>query len=74
MYGPEYVWILNPGAGTVDDWVRIADKELQRNESSSFCSREQYQQAVDGTFIVDASILRNDVNTTTASGLVRKNS
>lgn len=74
MYGPEFVWILNPDAGTVEDWVREAERENTRkkNKTDDTCTKEQFEVAVNRTFILSESNLRKDVNTTTASGLVRK--
>lgn len=74
MFGPEYVWILHPDAGTIDDWVEIAEEEREKYKNKTkTCTREQFQQAADGAFILGKNILyRTDENTTTASGLVRK--
>lgn len=75
LYGPEFVWILHPDAGTVDDWYKIAEDERRQSKNKTkTCSKEQFQKAADGAFIFEKNILyRSDENTTTASGLVRKN-
>ena len=71
FYGPEFVWILHPDAGTIEDWNRIAEKERKENKTET-CTKEQYQKAADGAFILEKKILyRSDENTTTASGQVR---
>ena len=71
FYGPEFVWILHADAGTIEDWNRIAEKEREENKTET-CTKEQYQKAADGSFILEKKILyRSDENTTTASGLVR---
>ena len=71
FYGPEFVWILHPDAGTIEDWNRIAEKERKQNKTGA-CTKEQYQIVADGAFILEKKILyRSDENTTTASGLVR---
>ena len=71
FYGPEFVWILHPDAGTIEDWNRIAEKERVEKKTET-CTKEQYQIAADGAFILEKKILyRSDNNTTTASGLVR---
>ena len=71
LYGPEFVWISHPDAGTIEDWNRIAEKERKENKTET-CTKEQYQKAADGAFIFEKNILyRFDENTTTASGLVR---
>ncbi|KAL9978487.1 hypothetical protein ACROYT_G016009 [Oculina patagonica] len=71
MYGPEYVWILHPDAGTIDDWDAIAKIERERsNNETKTCTKEQFQQAASRAFILEKNILyRTDVNTATASGL-----
>ena len=73
LYGPELVWILHPDAGTIEDWYRIAEYERRKtNNKTEACTKEQYQKAADGAFILEKNILyRSDENTTTASGLVR---
>ena len=71
MYGREYVWILNPDAGTLDDWMKIIDGERIRN-NTKVCTREQYQQVLDTTFLLAENDLRQDANNATDSGLVRK--
>ena len=71
FYGPKFVWILHPDAGTIEDWNRIAEKEREEYKTET-CTKEQYQKAADGAFILENKILyRSDENTTTASGLVR---
>ena len=71
LYGPEFVWILHPDAGTIEDWNRIAEKEREENKTET-CTKEQYQMVADGAFILEKKIsYRSDNNTTTASGLVR---
>ncbi len=74
MYGPEYVWILHPDAGTIEDWVEIAEEEREKSQNKTkTCTREQFQQAADRAFILEKKILyRTEEDTTTASGLVRK--
>ena len=73
LYGPEFVWILHPDAGTIEDWTRLAEYERRRSRNKTkTCTKEQFQQAADGAFIFEKNILyRTDENTTTASGLVR---
>ena len=72
MYGPEFVWILNPNAGTVDDWLRHADnakKSLETHEQ--LCNKTQYQKALNRAFTFKALMIREDDNFTTSSNLVR---
>lgn len=73
LYGPEFVWILHPDAGTVDEWYDIAERErIESKNRTKTCTKEQFQKAADGAFIFEKNILyRSDENTTTASGLVR---
>ena len=73
LYGAEFVWILHPNAGTVDDWYNIAEHERKKSKNKTkSCTKEQFQKAADGAFIFEKNILyRSDENTTTASGLVR---
>jgi len=72
LHGPEFVWILHPDTGTIEDWYRLAEKERKINNKTETCTKEQYQKAADGAFILEKNILyRSDENTTTASGLVR---
>ena len=72
LYGPELVWILHPDAGTTEDWYKLAEKERKSNNKTEICTKEQYQKAADGAFILEKNILyRSDENTTTASGQVR---
>ena len=69
LYGPEFVWILHPDAGSIEHWNQIAEKEREYNKT---CTKEQYQIVADGSFILEKKILyRSDENTTTASGQVR---
>ena len=69
MYGPEFVWILHPNAGTIEDWAELAEKEDQENS----CTKTEFQKAAERAFILEKNILyRTDENTTTASGLVCK--
>ena len=76
MFGPDFVWILTPDAGGVDEWVEMVEKEKlranTRNQTDRTCTREQYEVVVNRTFILVESDLREDVNTSTASNLVRK--
>ena len=78
MFGPEFVWILSPSAGTVDDWLDFDEKErlraeaLNQTETSRTCTREEYEVVANRTFILVESDLREDVNTSTNSNLVRK--
>lgn len=76
MFGPDFVWILSPNAGGVDEWVETAESEKRRantrNQTHRTCTREQYEVVVNRTFILVESDLREDVNTSTDSGLVRK--
>ena len=75
LYGPEFVWILHPDAGTIDDWYKIAEDKRIRTNKTGTCTKEQYQKAADRSFILEKNILyRSDENTTTASGLVRNTS
>lgn len=70
LYGPEFVWILHPDAGTIEDWFQIAEGERINKNKSGTCTKEQYQKAADRSFILEKNILyRSDENTTTASGL-----
>ena len=72
MFGREYVWILNPDAGTVKEWVVKAEHE-QSKGNQKLCSKEQYLQVVKSTFLLaDIDFKKEDVNTPTDSGLVRK--
>jgi len=72
LYGPEFVWILHPDAGTIEDWYSIVENEIKTNNKTEACTKEQYQKAANGAFIFEKNILyRSDENTTTASGLVR---
>ena len=73
MLGPEFVWILHPDAGTIDDWFELAEQErIESKNKTKPCTREQFEQAADRAFILEKNILyRKDENATTASGLVR---
>lgn len=72
MYGPEFVWILHPDAGTVKDWSSSAHVERSKNKTGT-CTTEEYEEVADRTIILDKKILyRTDSDTITASGLVRK--
>ena len=72
LYGPGFVWILHPDAGTIEDWYRLAEGDRRKNNNTETCTIEQYQKAADGAFILEKNILyRSDENTTTAAGLVR---
>ena len=72
LYGPRFLWILHPDAGTIEDWYRIAEFERIYHNKIDSCTKEQYQKAADGAFILEKNILyRSDKNTATASGLVR---
>lgn len=71
MYGREYVWILNPDAGTVEDWVTQAEREKKKG-NKNVCKMEDYRQVVNSTILLGDGDLRKDVNTSTDSGLVRK--
>ena len=73
MYGPEYVWILNPDADNIDEWVRLANLQAQKNQSGvPTCTREQFEVVVNRTFLLAKTGLRRDDNTKTDSGFVRK--
>ena len=74
MYGPEFVWILNPNVGTVDDWLRLADKakiKIQKENQEQICNKTQYQKALNRAFTFKALMIREDDNFTTSSNLVR---
>ena len=71
MYGPEYVWILNPEAGTVDRWARLNHFESKK-ERLSFCTKEEFEVVANRTFLLAGNDLRSDHDTKTDSGLVRK--
>ena len=70
MYGPEYVWILNPEAGTVDHWAKLNLVESRKN--NSFCTKEELEVVANRTFLLAGNDLRSDNDTKTDSGLVRK--
>ncbi|XP_068724834.1 gamma-aminobutyric acid type B receptor subunit 1-like isoform X2 [Montipora capricornis] len=73
MYGPEYVWILNPDAGSIEDWVRLANLQAEKNQSGvPTCTREQFEVVVNRTFLLAKTGLRRDDNTKTDSGLTLK--
>ncbi|XP_078368681.1 gamma-aminobutyric acid type B receptor subunit 1-like [Oculina patagonica] len=71
MFGPEYVWILHPDAGTIEDWDDLAKKDREKsNNKTKTCTKEEFRQAAERAFILGKNILyRTDVNTATASGL-----
>ncbi|XP_068724808.1 gamma-aminobutyric acid type B receptor subunit 1-like [Montipora capricornis] len=73
MYGPEYVWILNPDADNIDEWVRLANIHAQKNQSGvPICNREQFEVVVNRTFLLAKTGLRRDDNTKTDSGITLK--
>ncbi|XP_068724807.1 gamma-aminobutyric acid type B receptor subunit 1-like [Montipora capricornis] len=73
MYGPEYVWILNPDADNIDEWVRLANLQAQKNQLGvPTCTREQFEVVVNRTFLLAKTGLRRDDNTKTDSGLTLK--
>ncbi|XP_068708409.1 gamma-aminobutyric acid type B receptor subunit 1-like isoform X2 [Montipora foliosa] len=73
MYGPEYVWILNPDADNIDEWVRLAYMQAEKNQSGvPTCNREQFEVVVNRTFLFAKTGLRRDDNTKTDSGLTLK--
>ena len=76
MFGPDFVWILSPKAGVVDDWVKVAEIEKTRakitDQKHRTCTKEQFEMVVNRSFILVENDLREDVNTSTDSGLVRK--
>ena len=73
MYGPEFVWILNPNAGTVDEWVTFANRAIDRDKilTEQTCNRTQYQKALNRAFTFKALTIREDDDFTTSSNLVR---
>ena len=73
MYGPEFVWILNPNAGTVDEWVTLASRAIDRDKikTEQTCNKTQYQKALNRAFTFKALMIREDDNFTTSSNLVR---
>ena len=71
MYGPEYVWILNPEAGTVDRWAKLNHVESLKPKRS-FCTKEELEVVANRTFLLAGNDLRSDNDTKTDSGLVRK--
>ena len=74
MYGPEFVWILNPNAGAVDEWVTHANnakKKIQNETQEQICNKTQYQKALNRAFTFKALMIREDDNFTTSSNLVR---
>ena len=75
MFGPEFVWILHADAGTIDQWLQADIDERNKpnyNNATKRCTREEFQQAVEGSFIFNKNIpYRTDENMPTASGLVR---
>ena len=70
MYGPEYVWILSPEAGTVDRWAELNRVEALKNKS--VCTKEELEVVANRTFLLAGNDLRPDNDTKTDSGLVRK--
>ena len=70
MYGPEYVWILNPEAGTVDRWAEL--HRFESRKKHSFCTKEELEVVANRTFLLAGNDLRSDHDTKTDSGLVRK--
>ena len=73
MYGPEFVWILNPNTGTVDDWLVYVNRTIDKNRyaQEQICTREQYQKALNRAFTFKALMIRKEENFTTSSNLVR---
>ena len=73
MYGPEFVWILNPNAGTVDEWVTLASRAIDQDKikTEQTCNKTQYQKALNRAFTFKALMIREDDNFTTSSNLVR---
>ena len=72
MYGPEFVWILNPNVGTVDEWVIHASNTKNKIETQEqLCNKTQYQKALNRAFTFKALMIREDDNFTTSSNLVR---
>ena len=72
MYGPEFVWILNPNVGTVDEWVIYASNTKNKIETQEqLCNKTQYQKALNRAFTFKALMIREDDNFTTSSNLVR---
>ncbi|XP_022800762.1 gamma-aminobutyric acid type B receptor subunit 2-like [Stylophora pistillata] len=68
-FGPESVWILHPDAGSVNDWDFHAAVERRKNKTGT-CTKEEYEKAAEGVFILDKHILyRTDDKTVTSSGL-----
>ncbi|CAH3045569.1 unnamed protein product, partial [Porites lobata] len=70
MYGPEFVWILNPNVGTVDEWVIYASNTKNKIETQEqLCNKTQYQKALNRAFTFKALMIREDDNFTTSSNL-----
>ncbi|CAH3015605.1 unnamed protein product, partial [Porites evermanni] len=70
MYGPEFVWILNPNVGTVDEWVIHANNTKNKVETQEqLCNKTQYQKALNRAFTFKALTIREDDNFTTSSNL-----
>ncbi|XP_074616594.1 gamma-aminobutyric acid type B receptor subunit 2-like [Acropora palmata] len=67
MYGPEYVWILNPEAGTVDRWAELNRVEALKNKS--VCTKGELEVVANRTFLLAGNDLRSDNDTKTDSGL-----
>ena len=70
MYGPEFVWILNPEAGTVKEWLDVVEKTKKSNNLTNTCTREQYQAAVNRSFILQGGMARAYADSVTYAGLV----
>ena len=73
MYGPEFVWILNPNAGTVDEWFKYTNRAIDQDKikTEQTCNKTQYQKALNRAFTFKALMIREDDNFTTSSNLVR---
>ena len=73
MYGPEFVWILSPNAGNVDQWVDHANNAKRKIGSlqEQICNKTQYQKALNRAFTFKALMIREDDNFITSSNLVR---
>ena len=72
-YGPEFVWILNPNAGTVDEWFEYTNRAIDQDKikTEQTCNKTQYQKALNRAFTFKALMIREDDNFTTSSNLVR---
>ncbi|KAM7451763.1 hypothetical protein ABFA07_000778 [Porites harrisoni] len=71
MYGPEFVWILNPNAGTVDEWFEYTNRAIVQDKikTEQTCNKTQYQKALNRAFTFKALMIREDDNFTTSSNL-----